>query len=56
MKILVTGGTGNVGGAVITELLKLGAELRVLVRRQPQADKLPREWKLQSAICSIRSR
>jgi uncharacterized protein YbjT (DUF2867 family) len=41
MKILVTGGTGNVGGAVVTELLKRGAEVRVLARRQPEAGKLP---------------
>lgn len=41
MKILVTGGTGNVGGVVVTELLKLGAELRVLARKQPEAGKLP---------------
>jgi Predicted nucleoside-diphosphate-sugar epimerases len=40
MKILVTGGTGNVGGAVVTELLKRGAEVRVLARKQPEAGKL----------------
>lgn len=41
MKILVTGGTGKVGGAVVNELLKRGAEVRVLSRKQPQAGKLP---------------
>jgi uncharacterized protein YbjT (DUF2867 family) len=41
MKVLVTGGTGNVGGAVVTELLKRGAEVRVLARRQPEAGKFP---------------
>ena len=41
MKILVTGGTGNVGGAVVRELLKRGAEVRVLARKQPEAGKLP---------------
>lgn len=41
MKILVTGGTGNVGGAVVNELLKRGAEVRVLARKQPEAGKLP---------------
>ncbi len=41
MKILVTGGTGNVGGAVVTELLRRGAEVRVLARKQPEAGKLP---------------
>ena len=41
MKILVTGGTGNVGGAVVHELLKSGAEVRVLARKEPEAGKLP---------------
>ena len=35
MKILVTGGTGNVGGKVVAELLKRGADVRVLARKQP---------------------
>jgi uncharacterized protein YbjT (DUF2867 family) len=41
MKILVTGGTGNVGGNVVNELLKRGAEVRVLARKQPEVGKLP---------------
>jgi uncharacterized protein YbjT (DUF2867 family) len=41
MKILVTGGTGNVGGAVVKELVNRGAEVRVLARKQPEAGKLP---------------
>jgi uncharacterized protein YbjT (DUF2867 family) len=41
MRILVTGGTGNVGGAVVMELLKRGTEVRVLARKQPEAGKLP---------------
>jgi uncharacterized protein YbjT (DUF2867 family) len=41
MKILVTGGTGNVGGAVVQELLKRGAVVRVLARKQPEEGKLP---------------
>jgi uncharacterized protein YbjT (DUF2867 family) len=41
MKILVTGGTGNVGGAVVNELLKRGADVRVLARKQPEAGRLP---------------
>jgi len=36
MKILVTGGTGNVGGKVVSELLKRGAGVRVLSRKQPE--------------------
>lgn len=41
MKILVTGGTGTVGSAVVSELLKRGAQVRVLSRKQPQPGKLP---------------
>ena len=41
MKILVMGGTGNVGGAVVTELLKRKANVRVLARKQPGDGKLP---------------
>lgn len=36
MKILVTGGTGNVGGKVVSELLKRGTDVRVLARKQPE--------------------
>jgi len=41
MKILVTGGTGNVGSAVVAELLRREVEVRVLARKQPEAGKLP---------------
>lgn len=41
MKILVTGGTGNVGGAVTQELQKRGAQVRVLSRKQPEQGNLP---------------
>lgn len=41
MKILVTGGTGNVGGAVVNELLRRNAEVRILARKQPEPGKFP---------------
>ncbi|HEX2917305.1 MAG TPA: NmrA family NAD(P)-binding protein [Edaphobacter sp.] len=41
MKILVTGGTGNVGRLVVRELLKRGAQVRVLARKEPEPGKLP---------------
>jgi uncharacterized protein YbjT (DUF2867 family) len=41
MKILVTGGTGYVGGAVVKELLRRGANIRMLAREQTEKGKLP---------------
>ena len=41
MKILATGGTENVGGSVVKELLKRGAKMRVLARKQPEETTLP---------------
>lgn len=43
MKVLVTGGTGNVGGGVVAELLKRGAKVKVLARKEPESGKLPDE-------------
>jgi len=39
MKILVTGATGMVGSAVVEELVKRDANVRVLVRKRESADK-----------------
>ena len=41
MKVLVTGATGNVGSAVVAELLKRGTEVRALIRKPDDAHKLP---------------
>jgi uncharacterized protein YbjT (DUF2867 family) len=40
MKILVTGGTGNVGGAVVKELQKRNADIRLLLRQE--CDRTPK--------------
>ncbi len=42
MRVLAIGGTGNVGSVVVTELLKRGADVRVFIRKKPDAGKLPR--------------
>jgi uncharacterized protein YbjT (DUF2867 family) len=39
--ILVIGGTGNVGGALVRELLKRGANVRVLTRKPSEEGNLP---------------
>jgi uncharacterized protein YbjT (DUF2867 family) len=41
MKVLVTGATGNVGSAVVAELLKRGTDVRALIRKPEDAHKLP---------------
>jgi uncharacterized protein YbjT (DUF2867 family) len=42
MKVLAVGGTGTVGSAVVGELLKRQADVRVLVREQKSAAKAPK--------------
>ncbi len=41
MKILAIGGTGKVGSAVVKELVKRGADVRVLVRTKDAATQVP---------------
>jgi nucleoside-diphosphate-sugar epimerase len=53
MKILVTGGTGNVGAEVVKELQKRNADIRLLVRKEGAPT--PKGLRSRSAICSIRS-
>lgn len=43
MKILVTGGTGNVGGNVVQDLLQRGAQVRVLARKMPEGARISAE-------------
>ena len=42
MKILVTGGTGQVGSGVLKELVKRKANVRALVRKQEASAKIPK--------------
>jgi dihydroflavonol-4-reductase len=42
MLVLVTGGTGHVGGAIVRELLKRGERVRVLARRTSKTEHLER--------------
>lgn len=41
MKILAIGGTGKVGSAVVKELVKRNADVRMLVRKKDAASKMP---------------
>ena len=41
MKILVIGGTGNVGGQTVSQLLKRGADIRVMTSKEENLKKLP---------------
>lgn len=43
MRILVTGGTGHVGGELVKVLLRKRVEVRVLAREQPKAGRVPAE-------------
>jgi nucleoside-diphosphate-sugar epimerase len=46
MKILVVGGTGKVGSAVVKELVRRKAEVRVLVRKKDASSKMPENVEL----------
>jgi uncharacterized protein YbjT (DUF2867 family) len=46
MKILVVGGTGKVGSAVVKELVRHKAEVRVLVRKKDASSKMPENVEL----------
>src|SRR5579862_9295889 len=41
MKVLATGATGTVGGELVKALLKRGADVRALTRKQPKPGTFP---------------
>ncbi|MFM8323083.1 MAG: SDR family oxidoreductase [Chloroflexota bacterium] len=51
--ILVTGGTGFIGGALIRHLAELGFPVRTLIRPSPVSPRLPRGVALDVAVSSL---
>ncbi|HEX2979087.1 MAG TPA: NAD(P)H-binding protein [Anaerolineaceae bacterium] len=51
--ILVTGGTGFIGRALIRHLVEMGQPVRMLVRPSPQSPNLPRGVAVEVALCSL---
>jgi NADH dehydrogenase len=52
--ILVTGGTGFVGGALIPQLIQSGQQVRTLLRPSPVSPRLPKGISVEVAVCSLR--
>lgn len=51
--ILVTGGTGFIGQALIRHLVEMGKPVRTLVRPSPRSPRLPRSVPVAVAVCSL---
>ncbi len=51
--ILVAGGTGNLGGRIIRDLIKRGAEVRAIVRQGTDAEKTEKLTKLGAEVIAI---
>lgn len=52
--ILVTGGTGFIGRALILHLVEMGYEVRTLLRPSPISPGLPRGVPIEAVICSLK--
>ena len=51
--ILVAGGTGNLGGRIIRDLIKRGAEVRAIVRHETDSEKAEKLKKLGAEVISV---
>ena len=51
--IMVTGGTGFVGQALVKQLLALGKPVRILLRPSQNSPQLPRGMAVEVAVCSL---
>jgi nucleoside-diphosphate-sugar epimerase len=52
--ILVTGGTGFVGKALVRQLSEMGKPVRILLRPSPESPNLPKSVPVEVAVCSLR--
>ena len=52
-KILVAGGTGNLGGRIVRDLIKRGANVRAVVRQETEPEKIEKLKQLGAEIISV---
>lgn len=52
-KILVAGGTGNLGGRIVRDLIKRGAEVRAIVRPETDSEKVEKLKQLGAEVISV---
>ena len=52
-KILVAGGTGNLGGRIVRDLIKRGAEVRAIVRHETEPEKVEKLKQLGAQVISV---
>ncbi len=52
-KILVAGGTGNLGGRIVRDLIKRGAEVGAIVRPETDSEKTDKLKKLGAEVVSV---